>query len=365
MTGPARLARTWSTPSTVLPAGSRIWRTRSGARSVRFSRRTAVVTAALGVAAVALGAIALSIGDYYIPLGDVMGTLLGDRDGLADSIVANWRLPRVLAAILFGGALGASGALFQSLAANPLASPDVVGFDRGAMTGALLVLLVFDGGPGMLTVGALTGGLGAALLVYLLAYRQGVQGFRLILVGISVSAVLMAIDEYLILRAIREHDLDLENVRSWTIGSLNGLGWNDLGPAGAVLAVLVPAALALGRPMRWIEMGDDAALALGVRINPVRLAAVVVGVGLTATVTAVCGPISFVALAAPQLAKRLAGAPGLSLGPTMLMGSVLLLASDVVAQHAFDRIELPAGAITVTLGGGYFVWLLAQERRRR
>lgn len=269
-----------------------------------------------------------------------------------------------MAGLLFGAALGASGALFQSLAANPLASPDVVGFDTGAVTGALIVLLVLPAGSGNLAVGALAGGLLTALAVYFLAYRDGVQGFRLILVGIAVASMLAAVNQYLVLDAIREEDKRINAVRFWLVGSLNGIGWGNLGPAVLILAVLLPAAVFLGRPMRWIEMGDDAARALGIRLNPVRLFAVLVGVGLTATVTSACGPISFVALAAPQIAKRLARISSVSIVPAAAMGALMLILSDLIALNAFGDRELPVGAITVSIGGCYFVWLLFQERKR-
>lgn len=357
------MSRTAAT-SQVLRPGAKVLRSRSGGRSVWFHRRTAAVCGALAAAAVVAGLVALSTGDYHVALGDVIGALLGDRDGLADSIIVNWRLPRMLAALVFGAALGASGALFQSVAANPLASPDVIGFDSGAMTGALFVMLVMHAGAGEVATASLAGGVATAALVYLLAYRRGMQGFRLILVGIAVSAMLMAVNEYLTVQAVRRRDLQLGAVRYWLIGSLNGVGWRDLRLAGALLAVLLPASLLIGRPMRWIEMGDDAAKALGVRVDRVRLAAVLIGVALTAAVTSVCGAISFVSLSAPQLAKRLARSPGIAIGPTMAMGALLLVVSDLIALNLLDTTDLPVGAVTISIGGWYFVWLLFQERKR-
>lgn len=346
-------------PSAVLPESARV--VRSGAWSVRVDRRGVLTTLALLGVAAAAGLLALTMGEYHIPLGEVVNTLLGDRGELADSIVLDWRLPRVLATIAFGAALGASGALFQTVAANPLASPDVVGFDTGAATGALLVLLVLNGSASQLVAASLVGGMLTALVVYVLAYRRGVQGFRLILVGIAVSAMLAAVNEYLI---VRSDELLVIAAQNWLIGSLNGIGWRRMGPGLLILAVLLPAAVVLGRPLRWLELGDDAARALGVRLHRVRLAAVLVGVGLTATVTSMCGPISFVALAAPQVAKRVARTPGIGVVPTMATGAALLALSDLLALRAFAPTEIPVGAVTVSIGGCYFVWLLWQERNR-
>ncbi|MGE3618847.1 MAG: FecCD family ABC transporter permease [Acidimicrobiia bacterium] len=350
--------------SSVLPSDTIVVSRRTGRRSVKFQRRAALVTLGLLGLTISCGAIALITGGYPIPLTDAIGALLGDRDGLADSIVVNWRLPRVLATLLFGAALGASGALFQSLAANPLASPDVVGFDSGAMTGALVVLLVLRAGPGSVAAGALIGGIATAIAVYVLAYRRGVQGFRLILVGIAVSAMLAAVNQYLLVKALRSGEIvSLQQVRYWAVGTLNGITWGNLRAAGLLLAVLLPAALVVSRPLRWIEMGDDAATALGIRLNPTRVAIVLVGVGLTATVTSVCGPIGFVALAAPQLGRRLTRSAGVAVPAAMAMGAGLLGVSDLMAQRLF-WVELPVGAITVAVGGVYFVWLLFQETRR-
>lgn len=354
--------RTRRPASAVLPHGTHVVRTRSGGRSVRVHRRIVIATVALVGVGVAAGALALTTGEYPISLGDVVGALLGDRDGLADSIVVNWRLPRVLATLVFGAALGASGALFQTLAANPLASPDVIGFDTGAATGALIAILVFSAGSGTIILASLAGGCATALVVYLLAFRGGLNGFRLIIVGIAVSAMLAGVNEYL---WIKSDEYEMVRAQNWLIGSLNGITWSQMWWPMVALAVLLPAAAGLGRPLRWIEMGDDAAKALGVRLNPVRLGSVFVGVGLAATVTAVCGPIAFVALAAPQVAKRAARSPGISMAASMATGAALLAVSDVLALRLFAPTELPVGAVTVSVGGCYFVWLIWQERRRR
>ncbi|MEU5995989.1 iron chelate uptake ABC transporter family permease subunit [Spirillospora sp. NPDC047418] len=275
--------------------------------------------------------------------------------------MVEWRLPRVAGALVFVAALGVSGAMFQSLMRNPLASPDAIGFSFGSYTGALVVILVIGGSYPQLAAGALLGGMAMALLVYVLTYRRGVQGFRLIIVGIGVSAMLGSLNTWLILRA----DLDQAmSAAAWGAGSLNGVSWNQVAIGGAVIVMLLVPAGLLSRPMRQMELGDAAAAAQGVRVESTRLALIVVGAALTAAVTAASGPIAFIALAAPQIARRLARTAGITLVPAALVGALVCLAADYTAQHAAPT-PLPVGIITVMLGGGYLGWLLFTEARRR
>ena len=197
--------------------------------------------------------------------------------------------------------------------------------------------------------------------MYVLAYRRGVQGFRLIIVGIGVSAMLESLNTWLILKA----DLDQAmSAAAWGAGSLNGVSWDQVVIGGACIAVLLLLAGMLSRPMRQMELGDDAAASQGVRVSPARLGLIVVGVALTATVTAASGPIAFISLVAPQIARRLARTAGITLAPAAFVGALLCLAADYVAQHVAPT-PLPVGIITVMLGGGYLGWLLFTEARRR
>ncbi|GII97734.1 iron complex transport system permease protein [Sediminihabitans luteus] len=313
----------------------------------------------LGAAALVLVVLGLGLGDY--PLGplEVVRALGGDQ-GFASTVVLEWRLPRVLAALAFGAALGVSGALFQSLTRNPLGSPDVIGFATGSFTGVLVFTVLLGGSVLGATGGALVGGLATALVVYLLAYRDGVQGFRLIVVGIAITAMLGSFNTWLLLKVQTEVAMAAS---MWAAGSLGLVGWSQLWPAALMLALLVPCVLAVARPLRQLELGDDAAAAHGVRVEPARLVILVVGVALTAVVVATTGPIAFVALAAPQIAKRLAGGAGLPLGHTALLGGTLLLAADLVAQHLLPT-DLPVGIVTIVLGGVYLLTLLVREARR-
>lgn len=330
--------------------------------SHRVDLKTVTVCAILAVIAVVVALITISSGEYQVSLPDVVRALFGQAEGRIHMVVVEWRLPRTALALILGAALGIGGAIFQSLTRNPLGSPDIIGFDAGAYSGALVVIILLHGGYYAIAGGALVGGLVTALMVYFLAYNRGVQGFRLIIVGIGVSAMLNSINTWMLLRAKLEVAMA---AAIWGAGSLNGLGLDRLGPASLVLAVLIPMALLMARPMAQLELGDDAARALGINAERSRLALLVIGVALTATVTATAGPIGFVALAAPQLARRLTGSPGVAMLPAAAMGALLLAAADYIAQRAFAPTQLPVGIVTVSLGGVYFVWLLLREARRQ
>jgi len=330
-------------------------------RHEKRPRRALTVTIALAVALLVLALIALGLGDYPLNPLEVVRAMFATDGGFATTIVLDWRLPRVLVAVLFGAALGLSGALFQSLTRNPLGSPDIIGFSTGSYTGALLVITVLGTGYVSTAVGALIGGLLTAALVYLLAYRRGLQGFRLIIVGIAVTAMLQSFNVWLLLRSSTEVAM---TASIWGAGSLSLVGWPQAWPSLGAVIVLFPGALLLTRPLRQLELGDEAARAHGVRVEVSRLVILIVGVALIALVTATAGPIAFVALAAPQVAKRLTGSAGLPLVPAALVGAVLLLVADQLAQHVLPG-SVPVGVVTIVVGGAYLIWLLVREARRR
>ncbi|MEU9879107.1 FecCD family ABC transporter permease [Streptomyces phaeochromogenes] len=329
--------------------------------AVRLQWRSVVVCTVLAVTIAGTAVLALMTGSYPLSPGQVLSALTGRETDIVHDIVVEWRLPRVTAALVFGAALGVSGAVFQSLLRNPLADPGIVGFTQGSYTGALIVILVVNGTYVQLVGGALLGGMATAVAVYVLAYRRGVQGFRLIIVGIGVAAMLESLNTWLILKA----DLDQAmSAAAWGAGSLNGVSWDQVVIGGACIAVLLLLAGMLSRPMRQMELGDDAAVSQGVRVSPARLGLLLVGVALTATVTAASGPIAFISLVAPQIGRRLARTAGITLAPAAFIGALLCLASDYLAQHVAPT-PLPVGIITVVLGGGYLGYLLFSEARRR
>ncbi|MFB0615362.1 FecCD family ABC transporter permease [Streptomyces sp. AGS-58] len=331
-----------------------------GGLSLRLDPRALTVVVLVLAAALAAGIALIGTGEARIPVADVLRTLAGNGTAYQDFIVEELRLPRVLVGLLVGASLGLGGALFQSVSRNPLGSPDVLGLSQGSTAGALVVIVLMSGGAAQVTAGALIGGLVTGLAIYLLAWKQGVHGYRLVLVGIGVNALVTAVNGYLLTKA----DLvDAARAVVWMTGSLDGRDWNQVQPLLAVCAVLVPMVLVNARGLRMMEMGDDVANALGVRVQRVRLLLMVCAVLLTATATAAAGPVSFVALTAPQLARRLTRSPGPNLVPSLCMGAALLVAADWASQRLFGADQLPVGVVTGVLGGGYLLWLLVAERR--
>ncbi|QTO53837.1 iron-enterobactin ABC transporter permease [Duffyella gerundensis] len=310
----------------------------------------------------ALGMLALQSGNLAFTSAQVWQTLTGSAPRNVALIVIDWRLPRVLTALLIGAALGVSGAIFQSLLRNPLGSPDILGFNTGAYTGVLVALVLFDQSMGGMTAAAMVGGISTALLVWLLAWRNGVDTFRLIIVGIGIRALLMAFNSWLVISASLDAAL---SAGLWSAGSLNGLTWAKLPLTGTLIVMALLGAGLLARRMRLLEMGDESACALGVPVERTRMLLMLVGVMLTAAATALVGPVSFVALVAPQIARRLGGSLRLLLPMSALCGALLLLGADFAAQRLFQPYQLPVGVITVSLGGLYLLALLVRESRRK
>ncbi|WP_371568452.1 FecCD family ABC transporter permease [Streptomyces canus] len=331
-----------------------------GGLSLRLDVRATVVVGLILLAALTASVVLIGTGDFPIPAGDVLKTLLGNGNAGQEFIINELRLPRVLVGLLVGASLGVGGALFQAISRNPLGSPDVLGLSQGATAGALTMIVLFSGSATQVTLGALVGGLVTGFAIYLLAWKQGVHGYRLVLVGIGVSAIVTAVNGYLLTRSTLT---EAAQAVVWMTGSLSGRDWAQVWPLLWLCAVLVPLVLANARGLRMTEMGDDVSNALGVRVERVRLLLLVAAVLLTAAATAAAGPVSFVALTAPQLARRLTRSPGPNLVPSLCMGATLLVTADWVSQKVFGADQLPVGVVTGVLGGVYLLWLLVTERR--
>lgn len=303
---------------------------------------------------------ALAVGDLLLSPADVWGALIGTADDFTSTVVLSWRLPRALAALAFGAALGGAGSIFQTLTRNPLGSPDVIGFNTGAYTGVLCVLM-FIPAPGFVALASasLAGGLGAALLVLVLAARSGASGRTFILTGIAVSAILAAVNTWL---AYKTDTATATAGSMWAAGTLDNMRWSQILPALVALTVTGVVVAGIAPMLRILSLGDDLARALGLRVTLTRNLFLVCAVALTAVTTAVAGPIMFVALAAPHLARSLLPrtAPLLA---AALTGAVLLSLADWIAAHAFAPVQVPVGAVTVSLGGAYLTFTLLRRTR--
>jgi iron complex transport system permease protein len=330
----------------------------------RLTRRHGIVVASLGLALLAVSALFLSVGDYPLPLEQVVRALLspftGDTDRAGDFIVLGVRLPRLVAGLLAGGAFGLSGVIFQTILRNPLASPDIVGITMGASAAAVAAIILLKWSGLALALSACGGAIVSALLIYGLAWNNGVTPYRLVLIGIGVSAVAGAVVSYLFTRA---RIMEVQQALSWLTGSLNGATFQALTPLAVAVVILAPLAFVLSRVLGTLQLGDDTATALGVRVEPSRLGLMLVAVLLAAFATAAVGPIAFVAFVAGPIARRLLGPSNNALLPAALVGGLVTVAADFVAQHMLGRNQLPVGVVTGALGALFLIYLLAAAHR--
>lgn len=303
----------------------------------------------------------LSIGDTVLSPIRVVQSLFETQGGIR-MVVVDWRLPRALAAVFFGAALALSGTVFQTITRNPLGSPDVIGLTTGAYTGALVVMTSGSGSGIAVAIGAILGGFATAALVALLIAGRGALGYRIVIVGIGVSAVLAALNSWMLLRARLEVAV---SAAIWDAGSLNGVGWQQATVPIVVVTVLMLLVVLARHGLRLIELGDDIGTSLGGRMGIAKIGLVAIAVGLTGVVTAVIGPIAFVSLAAPHLARLVAKNGTAHLVATALMGAMLLSTADIIGQNLVPKHALPVGVVTLVLGGVYLVFLVVRTARQR
>lgn len=343
--------------------GSVVVRPSRGVRlSGRIHVRSFVACLAMGLTTVAVVLASLMLGTIVYSPTEVVAALRGDAPDAVRLFVVEWRLPRALAAVVFGAMLGLAGALFQCVTRNPLGSPDIIGFTAGSSAGGVAVLAFVGSGYLMVAAGALTGGLVVAAVMLVLSRGGGVAGFRLVIVGIGLSAMLVSLETWFVLTADLEH---AQVAALWGAGSLNATSFDYTGPALVIgVVALLATGVLLDRRLGLLDLGEDVSAALGVGPSRTRLMAIIAGVVLVAVVTAAAGPITFVALAAPHIGRWLAGATGVALAPAACAGALMLASADLAAQHAIPGHSFPVGVATVAVGGLYLVTLLIRENRK-
>lgn len=327
---------------------------RSRARSRRRELR---VTLVLGGCVLLVATASLAVGAYSLSVPDLVRTLLGQGSGGESFIVVTLRLPRLALAVLTGTAFALSGALFQTILRNPLASPDIIGVSGGASAAAVFGMLVLGLGSLATAVAAFAGAALAAGAIYLLAGRGGVVGYRFVLVGVGIAFMVQGLLSYLLTRAdLRE----AQDALTWLVGSVSGARWADIAVVAMLLLLILPALGCLAGRLRILQLGDDTATSLGVSAERARLTLLVLAVALAAVATAAVGPLAFVAFVSAPIARRLVGNGGLSLVPAAVVGILITCLADFVAQHLLPGdLELPAGIVTGAIGAPYLLWLLA------
>lgn len=326
-----------------------------------MSTVAALPAAAVTACAAVLASVAL--GELTIAPGDVVRTVLGQGRPEHAFVVLDLRLPRAVVALVVGAALGAAGAVFQGITRNALAAPEIVGVAAGANVAAVLVVVALPATPlALLPPAAFAGALAAAALVHLLALRGGrTSAMRLVLVGVGISAAGQAV----VVAAISTVDeiISASQLVIFTTGSVYAKGWADLAALAPWVAVLLPAALLGARHLDALQLGDDVARGLGVRVDATRACLMVVGAGLAGAAIAVAGPVGFVGLVAPHLARRIAGTAHAGvIALAAVLGGGLVVIADLAARMAFAPVDIPVGVMTAVVGAPYFLVLLRRSQ---
>ena len=306
-------------------------------------------------------ALTLMLGQSYTSLTTVVRILGGaDIPGVSFT-VRELRLPRAVVSVLVGACFGLGGIAFQTMLRNPLASPDIIGISTGASTGAVFAIVVLSLSGPAVSIIAIAAGLGVALLIYLLSWRQGVTGGRLILIGIGLAAMLQSITAYLLMRA---PSWSLQEALRWITGSVNGAQLNQALPLMIALVLFGGLLLSRRRDLETLRMGDDLAAGLGVRLATTRIIVVITAVALVAFATAVSGPVAFVAFLSGPIAARLMGRNDSLLVPAALVGALLVLVGDYAGQFLLPA-RYPVGIVTGVLGAPYLVYLIIRDNKTR
>ena len=325
----------------------------------RRAGRHAVLLAVLIALVLAVFGITLSLGQSFTPPLDVIRVLLGEDVSGTSFTVRQLRLPRAILSILAGMCFGLGGVAFQIMLRNPLASPDIIGITSGAGAAAVFAIVVLSMTGPMVSILAVAAGLFVAVLVYGLSFRNGIAGTRLILVGIGVSAMLQSVIAYILSSAPA---WSLQEAMRWLTGSVNGVQLSQALPLLLALAVFGGLLLSRTRDLETLQLGDDTAAALGVRVARTRMLVIVSAVGMIATATAVTGPIAFVAFLSGPIAARIVRNNGSLLLPSALVGAILVLAGDYAGQLLLPS-RYPVGVVTGALGAPYLIFLIVRVNR--
>lgn len=320
--------------------------------------------------------VATGIGAVTVPLVDTWSVIIGHLTGApprvdlaTDQIVWQYRIPRVLLAVLVGGGLAVSGVVLQAVANNALADPFVLGLSYGASLGAVLVIV---SGVGVFAAGGVLAGLSVAfaafigamvaiVLVFLLGQQRGrIVPTRLVLSGVAIGYLLLAITNYLQLRATPN---ELRTVMFWTLGNVSGATWRQLTLVTVIVVVTVGVLLFYGRQLNALVTGEEQATALGINVRNLRILLLVLSSLLIGVLIAAAGGIGFVGLIVPHIVRLAFGGDHRRVLPlSVLFGGLYLVAVDLLSRIVDPPNELPIGIFTAAFGAPFFLWLLRRNQ---
>lgn len=356
-TASAALRRRDGAPARTTPTGYTALRRRR--TSFLLHRRSAVVVTVLAVLLSGAVVASLTLGETAVSPVEVVKVLLG-QPSPHELVVGTLRLPRLVVGLLVGAALGVSGGLIQTVARNPLASPDIIGVTHGAAAMTVGAMTFGLTTYTVLPYVSVAGGLFAAALVYVFAWRGGLHATRFVLIGVGFAVALRSVTQLFLTKG---DYLVAQQAKVWMTGSLNGRGWDQAAPLAWALLALLPLVLWSAYAQRNVTLDDDTATALGVHLGRNRLVLVLTGVGLAAVATGAAGPVDFVALLAPQTARRLTRTAQIPLLSAALTGAFIVVLGDLLARKLFAPTELPVGVLTAAVGAPYLIFLITRSRR--
>lgn len=322
----------------------------------KFSiRRVGVIWGILIIALCILSLVAIAVGSAGYSIPEILRALFSEEKSTIKVIVLNLRLPRLLLAILIGSSLSASGALLQSVMRNPLADPGTIGVSAGAGTAATTILLLFPQLTNSVPLFAFGGAALACFLIYSMAWKRGVDPTRIILSGVAINSVLGAYNSLLQMM----HSDSLEGVLAFMNGSLSGRSWAQV----KLLVIYAGIGLVLSflciKSANTLQLGDEMAKSLGVKVNLARVCLSAVSTFLAAATVSVAGMIGFVGLVVPHIARLMVGSDYKAMLPTsVLLGGVVLLAADTLGRTVVPGMEIPVGIVMAVVGGPFFLYML-------
>lgn len=342
------------------------WITVRGSKhSFQMNRRTLIMISLLLAANVVTMIVCVGLGSTVISPLAVIRTLFGAGDPADDMIIFSLRMPRVVIAVMVGAALAVSGALLQGIVRNPLTSPDIIGISGGASLGTVIFILYFSHlSIRFMPISSIAGAFAAAVLIYLFAYRRGITPLRLVLIGIGMATAITAVTYMLILTASFTPTAVAVKAFTFMTGSIYGVSWErDVLTLLPWIVILMPAAIIYARHLNVQELGDEVATSVGSSVQVKRTILLLISVALAGAAVAIGGAINFIGLMAPHIARKLVGpAYGGVIPVSALIGSLVLLLSDLVARVAFIPLDIPAGVFTAAIGAPFFIYLLYRHR---
>lgn len=304
--------------------------------------------------------VAISVGSVSVPLDQVIDSILNGTRG-SGGIIRDIRIPRVIMGVLVGANLAVAGVLLQGIMGNPLADPGITGISSGASVVVMLVMLYFPGASASIPFYGFIGSMVACMLIYLLAWKNGISAIRIILAGVAVNAMLGGVTSMISIL----NSENLTGVLSWLNGNLGKKGWSEVRMLVIYTVIGLALTIPLSKSCNLLALGDKNAKSLGYSPNVLRILISIVAVFLAGISTAYVGVIGFIGLVVPHIARMIMGTDHKVLIPfSALLGATMLLLADTLGRTITAPYEIPVGIVMTIIGGPFFLYLLRKDQRR-